>query len=79
MSDEKKQYAVTLPVAGSVTVWVDAASEEEAIDLAFEKQDWRVKTGDGTEAGEFDSMRRIVSGNCCHAPCWEVSVEVDES
>jgi hypothetical protein len=79
MSDEKKQYAVTLPVAGSVPVWVDAASEEEAIDLAFEKQDWRVKTGEGTEAGEFDSMRRINSGNCCHAPCWEVSVEVDES
>jgi hypothetical protein len=72
---EKKQYAVTLPVAGSIMVWVEAASEEEALDLAFEKQDWSIETGESTEAGEFESLKRIVTGNCCHAPCWEYSVE----
>ena len=74
-----KQYSVTLPVAGSITVYVEANSEDEAVDLAFEQQDWRVVTGEGTEAGEeWEAMRRIGSGNVCYAPCREYSVECEE-
>jgi hypothetical protein len=71
-----KQYAVTLPVAGSITVFVDAENEEAALDAALEKQDWRVVGGEGTEPGDdFEAMSRIVGGNVCYAPCTEYSVE----
>jgi len=74
-----KQYSVTLPVAGSITVYVEAESEEQAVDLAFEKQDWHVETGEGTEAGEhWEAMKRIGSGNVCYAPCREMSVECED-
>lgn len=72
-----RQFAVTLPVAGSIVVFVDAETEEEALSVAFEQQDWRVETGDNTEAGEFETMKHIARGNVCYAPC--ISFEVEES
>ncbi len=73
-----KQYAVTLPVAGSITVYVEAESEKVAVELALEKQDWRVVGGKNPEIGEdFEAMRHLVSGNVCYAPCSEYSVEED--
>ncbi len=69
---------VTLPVAGSVIVFVEAENEAAALSAAFDQQDWRVETGENTEAGEFDAFKSIVRGNVCSAPCWEAHVEEDE-
>lgn len=75
---EQKRYAVTLPVCGSVTVFVEADSEESALELAHGHQDWRVVHGKDTEVNEFDSMNHIVKGNVCYAPCTEASVELHD-
>lgn len=74
--EEKKQYTVTLPVAGSIMVFVEAHSKEEAVDLAFEQQDWRVVTGEGTEAGEeWEAMRSFGRGNVSYVRFTEMVVE----
>jgi len=75
---EPKRYAVTLPVAGSVTVFVEAHDEEEALNKAFDEQDWRVDCGDNTEPGEFETMQYTVRGNVSYVPCSKYSVEEDD-
>ena len=78
MTDDVKKQAwyVTIPVCGSVCVYVQSAADaEEAVDLAFDKQDWRIESGADTEPGEFETLRRVASGNVLYAPCWEFSAE----
>ena len=73
-----KQYTVTLPVAGSVQVYVEAENEKAAIDAALESADFRVNGGKNTEPGEeWAVLRRITSGNVCHAPVWEAEASED--
>lgn len=73
---EKKQYAVTLPVAGSVIVFVEAENKEEAIDKALGEQNWRVVGSENTEAGgEWVSERYLLRGNVSRLPCSEAYVE----
>lgn len=73
---EKKSYTITLPVVGSIKVFVQAASEEQAIELAFEQQDWRVVGGPNTEPGEaWEAMRSISTGNVMWAPINYMIVE----
>ena len=69
------KYLVTLPVAGFITVEVEAADKEEAIDAAMSNADWTVTAKGNTEAGEFDLFEHIVRGNVCNAPVVDVSVE----
>lgn len=63
-----KKYVVTVPIAGSYTVEVEAEDEDGAIEAAFEAQ------GEAEDV-EWEALREICSGNVCHAPVWEVEVE----
>ncbi len=63
------RYRITIPCAGSTTVEVEATDEDEARTLAFEK------ACDEPVPDEFEYMDRIVQGNVCYAPVWEIEVE----
>lgn len=64
-----KKYNVTIPIAGSYTVEVEAEDEEGAIDEALERQ------GDADLDIEWEAMHEICRGNVCYAPVWEASAE----
>lgn len=64
-----KKYNVTIPIAGSYTVEVEAEDEEGAIDEALERQ------GDADLDIEWEAMQEICRGNVCYAPVWEASAE----
>ncbi len=63
-----REYLVSIPIAGSITYTVEADSEEEAIDQA-----WNTDTCDGVL--EWEALNHVVDGNVCYAPCNEVTVE----
>jgi len=58
------EYQVTLPIAGTAYLTLEADSEEEAIEKALEEC-----TMDDIES--WAAMRRIVQGNVCYAETWE--------
>lgn len=71
-----KEYQVLIPIAGCISVTVEAESEEEAKEKAFE-EDWRVDlSGPNVELHELEPLEQIVEGNICWAP--QRSVEVEE-
>ena len=69
------RWRVTMPVAGSIIVEVEADSEEAAYDAAYEQADVQLSCRDDTEAGELEVMKRLVSGNACYAPVVRASAE----
>lgn len=74
--DDLKQYAVTLPVAGSVTVFVDAETEDEAVEKALHDCNFRVEGSDNTQADEdWFVGKYLLKGNISSAPCHEYKVE----
>lgn len=60
-----KEWCVTLPVVGSVKVFVEAKNAEEAIDKALTSADFRVvPESDDTEPGEnWSPLRSLYRGN----------------
>lgn len=73
--------AVTMPIAGSITVFIDVddnATEEEMLDEAYEQADFRIDAGPSTEPGELDALGHICQGNLCYAPLLHYSIEDDE-
>ncbi len=70
MSDNKKKWSVALPVAGTLYKEVEAETEEETIEIALESM-----YDPASDTFEWEAMRTIVSGNCCHAPTFEASAE----
>ena len=58
------EWLVTVPVAGKVTVVMEAATEKEAIDAALEA-DWLedIQPAAGFEIEELDLHRCLVEGN----------------
>lgn len=59
-----KEWSVTLPVVGTVIVFVEANTAEDAIEKALETADFRVIGTDDTEPGEgWAAVRSIRRGN----------------
>lgn len=58
----KKEYEVCLPITGIIWVTVEADSEKEAIEAAFESDQL---TLDNVE--QWEAHKRICSGNILHA------------
>ena len=67
-----RRWLVTVPVAGSITVEVDAETEEEAIRMAVEC------AFDDVTCEGFDEMEaydRFCTGNVIHVPTNEIEAE----
>lgn len=64
-----KKYAVYVPIAGYIHKEVEADSEQEAIDLAFDEG---YEYEDIVELDMYDS---IVEGNVCHVTNSDVYAE----
>ena len=81
-----KHYYVTIPVATSICVEVEAeeiTNEKQAYRLAVEVLEntdtWIDLTNDSVaELGETAYLDHIVEGNVCHAPCWSVEYQENE-
>jgi hypothetical protein len=65
------KYIITIPIAGYVTMSVEAENEEDAIDEAFQEASL-------DDIDEWDVYSQIVEGNILHAPQNSVEVEVRE-
>lgn len=62
-----RTYSVTIPVAGHITVAVEAENQEEAKKKAFEVE----VTAD--QIDEWTTLESFVSGNVCHCPSpWKI-------
>lgn len=62
------EYIITIPIAGYVTMSVEAANKEDAIDEAFQNASLN-------DIDEWDVYSQIVEGNVLYAPQNEVEVE----
>lgn len=74
---EEKEYYVTMPIAGSVTIYIDATSKEEALKKFWEevgKEDFSLSKPKENIEWDFEFHEKIVEGNVCHANPSEVEV-----
>lgn len=62
----KQEYEVCVPITGIVWVTVEADSESDAINAAFESEELNL---DNVE--EWEAHKQICSGNVLHATCNE--------
>lgn len=67
-----KRFQVTYPVAGSVTIEVDAEDRSDAIDRGM---DLAYEAVDRCEFEELDVYSKLVQGNVVYASVWQVNVE----
>jgi len=66
--NEMREYSVCIPIAGHAYVTVEAETEEEAKDIAFEKI-----TIDNME--DWEPLEQFNRGNVCYCPSpWEIEV-----
>jgi hypothetical protein len=65
---------VRIPIAGSITIEVEADSEEAAKEAAWERIN--ENSGEPEDIGEVEwgYFDVIVEGNCFHGPCNEIEV-----
>ena len=71
------KYLVTLPIAGAISVEVEADDKTDAVEAALAVE-WSVQLSEcveNVEIIELETFRRIVTGNVCHAPYRELDVE----
>lgn len=68
---EEQRYRVSYPIVGSVTVYVKATSEVEAIEKGWEK------IGDDDAEVEWEARERIADGNVLHASMNEIEVDIE--
>lgn len=71
-----KNYLVVLPIAGSISCFVEAVDDESAIDQALQ-MDWlkEIQLKPGFELDGIDSYKEIVRGNFSMVDCLEASAE----
>ena len=62
-----KNYFVRVPISGFVEVEVQAESESEAIDKAFDSEDLNLEN-----VGEWEVHEHICTGNVCHASLTDI-------
>jgi hypothetical protein len=65
-------YAVTFPIAGTVTVQVEAQNEDEAIEKGWEK------IGDDDADVTWEAHTQIVTGNVFHGTSNNIEVDLNE-
>lgn len=73
------KYTVAIPIAGSVSIEVEAVDEEAAIAEAWEA--YGSVEGDREEAGqriEWEAYETLSEGNVLHASQNEIEVTSDE-
>ena len=71
-------YSVTIPFAGHLLVTVEASSESEAKEKAFDVDVDMRGISHEAEVGTFELLDRFNQGNVCFCPQpWEVEVEAD--
>lgn len=63
-----KTWEVTLPIAGTAYITVEADSEEQAIEKALGEAEL-------AHLHDWEALEKIVQGNVCYAPTWEASAE----
>lgn len=69
-----KKYVVSVPLAGYVSIEVEAKNAEAAKDAAWDKiHDGAASKPDADITWEF--FETIAEGNCCSAPLNEISVD----
>ena len=68
-----KTYTVTIPIAGHITVFVEANSAEEAKAIALaDPENYNSEL-------TWDTLSRFNSGNVCHCPTpWQIEVEEEQ-
>ena len=64
-----KKYGVSIPIAGYVYIEVEADSEEDAIDKAFDKG------YEDKDIAEIEMFDKLIEGNVCNVYCTEASAE----
>jgi hypothetical protein len=75
------EYLVTIPIAGSISITVDADSEDDAKEKAnniLDEEDWdKMLIGESSDVSldELEAYESIVEGNVCHVSCNEIIVE----
>lgn len=69
MKPSKQRYGVILPIVGEAYTEVEAESEEAAIEAAFEVD----PTDESLATVEWQTVRRITTGNVLHASTNEAS------
>lgn len=71
------KYLVTMPLVGYSYVTVEAESEDEAKEKAYEICcDW--EENENVECGEIYGIEKVVEGNVCSHPYWNISIEETE-
>jgi hypothetical protein len=68
---KKTSYTVVIPIAGSLSIDVEADSEEEAKEVAWGKYD---EAGEDAGELEWEAHECIAEGNVCHASTNEIEV-----
>lgn len=68
---KKTEYLVSIPIAGAIHLTVEASSEEEAKDAAWEKLN---EEGESAGDVEWEYMDHLTEGNVCHAPLNDIEV-----
>lgn len=63
-------YRVSIPIAGSVTVYVEAMNEDEATEKAWEK------IGDDDAEVDWEAHEQICQGNVLYASMNEIEVDL---
>lgn len=63
-------YRVSIPIAGSVTVYVEAMNEDEATEKAWEK------VGDDDAEVDWEAHEHICTGNVLHASMNDIEVDI---
>jgi hypothetical protein len=67
-----KKYTVVIPIAGAISIEVEAEDKTRAINAAWAKID-----AEAADAGEveWEFLNRIAEGNVCYAPVMHTHVE----
>lgn len=61
------EYEVKIPIAGFLSVTVEAQTELEAQQLAYENAEW-------SHVAEWDTYKKLVKGSVICAPLWQIEV-----
>lgn len=65
----KRIFSVTIPIAGHAIVEVEATTEEEAIEAAFDQVELK-------DIDRWEALHRFSQGNVLYCPSpWEVEAE----
>ena len=68
------KYVVQIPIAGSISIEVEAADKKAALAAAWDLINTNEGPAEDVGEIEWEYFDVISEGNCCHAPCNEICV-----